>query len=111
MHQKRRDRLETAIISLEAEFRKQLIEALKRCARGSWGLFGQNDYLREEYYISSGAQKLDTLGSEIAQIRDELGMAEPYALYAQFLEKRSYKGKNSLGEARLATAWLDELGA
>jgi hypothetical protein len=116
MHQKRRDRLETALGDLEAEFRTRLIEALRRCEQGAWGLFGQNDHidpgrLRNEAYASSGAQKLDELGSEITQIREELGMTEPYSLYAQFLEKRSLKGKNTLGEARLASAWLQELTA
>ena len=112
MQRKRRDRLETALASLEAEFRTRLIEALRRCSRGSWGLFGQNDHiegLKEWSYESSGAQKLDALGSEIAQIREELGMSEPYALYAQFQEKRGRQGQNSLGEARLAAAWLQEL--
>lgn len=109
MQQKRRDRLEAAQASLEAEFRKRLVDALERCVRGCWGLFDQNDHLGERAYISSGAQKLDELGSEIAEIREELGNVEPYALYAQFLEKRGYKGGNSLGEARLAAAWLKEL--
>ena len=110
MQQKRRDRLEAALASLEAEFREQLIKALRRCAGGSWGLFGQNDYAAApKLYANSGGQKLDELGFEIAQIREELGLAEPFALYAQFLEKRGYKGGNALGEARLAAAWLQEL--
>jgi hypothetical protein len=114
MQQKRRDRLEVALTTLEAEFRTRLIEALRRCEQGIWGLFGQNDHIalghmNQQDYANSGAQRLDELGSEIAQIREELGMPEPYSLYADFLEKRGYKGQNALGEARLATVWLQEL--
>jgi hypothetical protein len=115
MQRKRRDRLEAALASLEAEFRTRLIVALKRCEQGSWGLFAQNfqldipEGMKQQAYVSSGAQGLDALGSEIAQIREELGIPEPYALYAQFSEKRGYKGENCLGEGRLAAAWLEEL--
>ncbi len=115
MQQKRRDRLEAALASLEAEFRAHLITALKRCEQGSWGLFAQNfqldlpEGMKKRAYTSSGAQELEALGAEIARVREELGIAEPHALYAQFLAKRGYKGENSLGEARLAAEWLREI--
>jgi hypothetical protein len=117
MRQKRQERLETALATLEAEFRTRLIKALRRCEQGSWGLFGQNDQtalsdrLKQEIYATSGAQELDALGAEIAQIGDELGMAEPFALYAEFKQKRGRNTQNDLGEPRLAAAWLQELGA
>jgi hypothetical protein len=114
MRQKRQDRLKAALAALEVEFRTRLIEALKRCQQGAWGLFGQNDHLdlghiNREAYVRSGAQELDALGSEIAQIHEELGLAEPFALYAEFKQKRGRKTQNDLGEARLAAAWLQEL--
>jgi hypothetical protein len=111
MQQKRREKLEIALASLEAEFRTLLVQALGRCAGGSWGLFGQNAHMEEQAYASSGAQKLDALGSEIALVREELGLAEPFALYAEFKQKRGRKTQNDLGEARLAGAWLQELDA
>jgi hypothetical protein len=111
MQQKRRERLEKALASLEAEFRTRLILALKRCEGGAWGLFGQNNYMKEHFYACSGAQELDALGAEIAQIREELGIAEPFSLHAQLLEKRGRKSENDLGEARLAADWLKELDA
>jgi hypothetical protein len=117
MQRKRRDRLESALSALEVEFRAKLIEALRRCEAGYWGLFGQNDHtnishrIKSELYVQSGAAELDALGSDISRLRDELCMTEPFALYAQLLERRGRKDENSLGEARLAAAWLQELDA
>jgi hypothetical protein len=37
---------------LEAEFKQSLIQVLKECAAGRWGLFGQNDHLEEGRYLS-----------------------------------------------------------
>lgn len=109
MQQKRRVRLESALASLEAEFRARLIQALRRCEGGAWGLFCQNDYRRQEFYARTGGQELEGLAAEIARTRQELGIAEPFSLHAQLLEKQGRKTQNDLGEARLAAAWLKEL--
>jgi len=100
---------------MEAEFREKLIAALRRCQKGQWGLFGQNDHLdmperlKQEAYIGSGAAELDALGQEIEQTRIALGMPQTFALYAKFLSSRGRKTENDLGEPRLAEVWLHEL--
>jgi hypothetical protein len=35
---------------LESEFRLLLPPVLKQCAAGRWGLFGQNEHLKESRY-------------------------------------------------------------
>ncbi|MEI9933088.1 MAG: hypothetical protein WDM89_21785 [Rhizomicrobium sp.] len=100
-------RLEGEIASLELEFRTKLIAALRNCAKGKWGLFGQNNYLIEDH--SSEAEELLEIGSSIEDLRRKAGMPERFSLYERFLSKRGRKGENALGEPRLAVEWLNEL--
>ena len=59
----RRLRSETALRSLEEGFSTKLVEALRECASGKWGMFGQNDSV-----IEGLAKPLrDTLKSPAAQ--------------------------------------------
>jgi hypothetical protein len=115
VRQKRQEKLEQELALLEAEFRETLIVALRSCAEGRWGLFDKNDkvdlpdHLRMRFYADSGAQTLDALAAEIAQIRLALGITEPFALQARLLENRGRKSENDLGESRLASLWLQEL--
>ena len=115
MGSKRQEGLEAALTSLEAEYRQKLIAALRRCAAGYWGLFGQNagldlpDHLQQEAYVQSGASELDELGTEIAGARARLSMAEAFSLHERLQASRGRKTGNDLGEARLAQAWLEEL--
>ena len=106
MWQKRQDRLEAALALLEADFRVQLIAELHRCARGEWGLFGQNKHLGN---YGRDTQELDALGLEIQRVRDELGIVEPFALHDRLIRSRCRNTQNDLGEARLAALWLQEL--
>ena len=116
MQASQRNRIEQALAAAEGEFRERLIAALRRCAGGAWGLFGQNDNVdlppgfAERAYEDSGAKTLMALGREIEEMRNRLGMVEPFPLLARFRELRGYKTANDLGEARLAQDWLTELG-
>ncbi len=115
MRERRRGKSEKALAAAEAEYRAKLIEALRRCATGHWGLLGQNDHidmghLNAQIHERSGAKTLLALGEEIMALRCELGISEPFALHARLLALRSGpKTANDLGEQRLAQAWLSEL--
>jgi hypothetical protein len=116
MGRKRQERLEKALALLEAEYRAKLIVALHRCAQGQWGLFNQNghldipDRMKRDTYAASGAEELDELGAEINQARDDLGMNAPYPLHVRLIASRGRKTENDLGEPKLASLWLRELG-
>jgi hypothetical protein len=110
MGQKRQERLEGALALLEAEFRARLIEELRRCEQGRWGLFGQNSHLDIPARLKPQTPELDRLGAEIEQMRNDLGLTEPFALHDRLLKARGRKTENDLGEARLAAIWLRELG-
>ena len=114
MREDRHERKMRELAALEAEFRDRLIVALEDCARGRWGLFGQNDHIEGgrwtvEARRTSGADALLDLGAEIESLRRELGLTEPFALHARFLASRGRKTANDPGEPRIAKAWLAEL--
>jgi hypothetical protein len=116
MGQKRQERLEKALTLMEAEYRAKLIVALRRCEQGQWGLFDQNghldipDNMKRNAYVASGAEELDELGAEINQARDDLGMNAPYPLHVRLMASRGRKTENDLGEPKLASLWLRDLG-
>ena len=102
--------------TLEAEYLTKLILALKQCANGRWGLFGQNDRAHEtlgryarERLSSPEAAELLALGDEIQNLRNKLGFAEPFPLHERLLQMRSSHDPNSQGEPKLARQWLGEL--
>ena len=115
MRASRQGKFERQLAAAEADFRTKLLAALKTCAAGHWGLFGQNDHVDlpkgmiEQTYEQSGVRELIDLGQEIQAFRTRLGIAEPFPLFARLLELRGRKTENDLGEARLAQAWLEEL--
>jgi len=100
-------RLEAEIASLESEFRSKLVAALRDCANGRWGLFGQNDHVRKAN--SREAEELLTIGASIEELRRKVGNSETFELHHAFQAKRGWKGENALGESRLAQEWLNEL--
>jgi hypothetical protein len=104
----RAGRREAEIASLESEFRTKLIAALRGCAEGRWGLFGQNEHLLKVH--SPEAEALLEMGALIEGLRRKAGLPEPFELYESFLSKRGWRGENALGESRLAREWLKELG-
>ncbi|MGA7077779.1 MAG: barstar family protein [Terriglobales bacterium] len=93
---------------LEAEFKQSLIQVLKECAAGRWGLFGQNDHLEEGRYLSwPVAEDLRRRAKQIHIVRLEFG--QPNSLVERFLHYCSLRGANVPGEPKLAKTFLDEI--
>jgi proline dehydrogenase len=101
-------RAEAEIASLESEFRMKLVTALRDCANGRWGLFGQNEHLLDDRSLDS--EELLEIGASIEELRRKAGMPERFELYRSFKSKRGRQGANALGEPRLAEKLLEELG-
>jgi len=101
-------RAEAEIASLESEFRTKLVTALRICANGRWGLFGQNEHILGDQ--PSDVEELFEIGESIEELRRKAGIPERFEMYMSFKSKRGRQGENTLGEARLAKKWLDELG-
>lgn len=115
MNQNRRNKLQRLQMALESEFRNRLVTALRACADGKWGLFGQRlrfdslpDWIREVCQ-SKDAEGLLALGEELDAVRQKLGIAERFDLYQKFLSLRAISGPNAPGEPRIAQEWLLEL--
>jgi len=102
--------------ALEADYRERLLTALGECARGKWGLLGQNDGViakmnsRERRRHQDGAiQELLDLGTEIEALRQRLGIADPFDLHRRLMVTRSATNANTVGEPKRAQEWLDAL--
>jgi len=93
--------VERQLNSLEARYMELLLDALQKCAKGKWGLFGHNPY------PSSDADELLELGAKIERLRRKGGL-EPFALHVRLLQMRSSHHSNTLGEPRLAQRWIEE---
>jgi hypothetical protein len=94
---------------IESEFLPLLVSCLRECARGRWGLFGQNDLADPEgrYWDWREAKRLKELALEIRSIREEFG--EPNQTCERFLRACSLRGSNVPGEPKLAAALLADL--
>ncbi len=112
----RRHKSEAQLRSLEEQFSINLVAALRECAAGTRGLFGQNDalavempLLRSAYMKTANALIRD--GDEIEELRRELGFTEAFNPYKRFVEFRKMRGSYVPGEPKLAMQFLEELGA
>jgi len=108
----RRDRAEARLAALEAEYRSTLIQALKDCAAGRWGLLCEpsGPSARQiERCQPVVVQDLEALARAVAEARSRLGYAEPFALHARLLRERASKDQNQLGEPARALLWLSRL--
>jgi len=104
------------VAELEQEFREVLIPALRQCTDGGRGAF-----LREEEaagmhemwmrFVWKETRTLETLGVEIVELRESLGLPQEDSLYAKFLRYCAIRGENAPGGAKLAKQFLHELGA
>ena len=96
---------------LESEFHSLLLSCLEECARGRWGLFGQNDPADPEgrYWSWPEAKRLKELAKEIESIRMQFGEVNEEC--RRLLQLSSLRGSNVPGESRLATEFLAELKA
>jgi hypothetical protein len=96
---------------LEKDFEHTLISCLRECARGRWGLFGQNDLADPEhkYWRWPEADQLRADAAAIQRLSSEFGksnsLCDRFELYCRM------RGPNVPGEPKLATKFLDEIGA
>ena len=92
----------------------ELISALRKCAGGKWGIFGQNEELVAAMPILQSAykgqaDKLMATGKEIQEMRRNLGL-KPFYPFERYLDYRTNKSANAPGEPKLAVKLLGELG-
>ena len=114
----RRDKAEGELEHLEVRFRERLMVALRTCAAGQWGLFGQNDAAYKRAFgrnavrvIPAEVGELLALGEEIDALRSSLGFPGGNALYARLTSYRKLPAANAPAEPRLARQLLAELDA
>jgi len=105
----RLERLDTRRVELEAEYEAVLLEALRKVAAGSWGLFGHNKDRAARAKWEPVVTDLCGRGEEIDQMRDQLGL-QPFALHEEFEASRGPVSTNAPGEPKQAKAWLERLG-
>jgi hypothetical protein len=101
---------EARLAEIEAEFHVLLPYCLRECARGRYGLFGQNDHLDPEvrYLGWVEAKRLKQLAEEIRAIRLEFGQENKTC--ERFLHLCMLRGANIPGELKLAADFLKEIG-
>ncbi len=115
MRAKARKKLESDLAQLEAGFKDVLVIALRHCADGRWGLFGQNDYLLSDHSHSSDVYSHDDyeevieMAADISRLREILGYVDPHELSSRFEHYRTMRGANVPGEPKLAQQFLDEI--
>lgn len=98
------------LAELEAEFEQTLIPALKECAAGRWGLFGQNEHSEGTKYLHwTAADDLKHRAKQIHILRAQFGQAN--SVVERFLHYCSLRGANVPGEPKLARTLLNEIGA
>jgi hypothetical protein len=93
---------------LEAEFHPLLISCLEECARGRYGLFGQNEHLGPWWHWEE-AERLKEVAREIIEIKSESG--EQASECERLLLYCSLRGPNVVGEPKLAVQFLNEIEA
>jgi hypothetical protein len=91
---------------LEAEFHPLLISCLEECARGRYGLFGQNEQFGN-WWRWDEAERLKEIAQEIIKIRSEYG--EQNTECERFLYYCSLRGPHVVGEPKLAQQFLNEI--
>lgn len=106
----RLERLDIRRVELEAEYEQVLLEALRKAASGSWGLFDHNQDRWSRTNWQPVVTDLCDRGSEIDRMRDQLGL-QPFALHEEFEASRGPVSTNAPGEPKQAKAWLQRLGA
>ena len=93
---------------LEAEFQPLLMSCLKECARGRYGLFGQNEIFGR-WWPWEEAERLKEIARAIIELKSESG--EQATECERLLHYCSLRGPNLVGEPRLAEQFLNELEA
>jgi len=104
----RLERLDIRRAELEEQYAAALIDALRRTAAGSWGLFDHKPDRAARAAWAPTVTDLCDRGREIDQMRDDLGLT-PFALHEEFEASRGPVSSNAPGEPKQARAWLDRL--
>lgn len=105
----RTERLEAAVVEMEAEYRSTLVEALRACAAGRQGLFGHQEHIRSGLRLRPPVvNELSARGDEIDRLRKRLDMG-PYPLRIEFEAARGRVGPGAPGEPKQALEWLERL--
>src|SRR5579859_4871928 len=92
------------LAELEAEYRANLVRALRKCAGGQWGLFGHNEHLTLKAPLPDVVRGLIDLARDIDALRRRAGL-EPFALHERFLVSRGRQSANAPGEPKQAQEW------
>lgn len=113
MKAQRLDKLEQQRESLERDFRDALVEALRECADGRWGLFERNKGLLpthlERHLVPDSVTKVNDLAEQVSAVRMTLGYSElPELLHLEALRRVPNAG-NAVGEQRQAKTWLKQI--
>ncbi|PVE58913.1 hypothetical protein DC429_00385 [Arthrobacter sp. TPD3018] len=106
----RLEQLDARRLDLEAEYREQLVTALRATAAGKWGLFDHNADRRTRAVIAPVIDGLTETAEAIDKIRDRLALPA-FELHRQFLQSRGPVTSHAVGEPKQAQAWLDRLSA
>jgi len=104
----RLERLDLRRAELENDYHAALVDALRKAAAGSWGLFGHkaDRHARERW--APVIEALQTMAEEIDAMRETLFL-EPFALHQEFEASRGPVASNAPGEPKQAAAWLARL--
>jgi hypothetical protein len=102
-------RLDDRRIELESEYRDVLVDALRKTAAGTWGLFDHHPDRAARTAIAPTIEALCDIAATIDKLRDQLGLEE-FALEKEFLAKRGPVRADAVGEPKQARAWLEQLG-
>jgi len=109
----RLEKLEQQRQSLERDFHHALVEALRECANGRWGLFERNKGLLpahlERRSLPDWVTKVNDLGEQVTTVRISLGYEELPALVRLDALRRVPNAGNAIGEQRQAQTWLEEI--
>ncbi len=105
----RLERLDSQRAELEEQFNALLVDALRRAAAGSWGLFDHRPDKASRKAWEPAVTELFELGDEIDAMRATLSL-EPFAPGAEFRASRGPVASNAPGEPRQALLWLERLG-
>jgi len=104
---KKRERIKSQRLEqLETAFHPLFISCLEECARGRYGLFGQNEHLGNWWYWEE-AERLKEMAREIIKIKSEYG--EQAVECERLLYYCSLRGPNVVGEPKLAEQFLHEI--
>ncbi len=105
----RLERMDAQRIAAELEYEVALVEALRRSAAGSWGLFDHTADRSARAKWHPTVTDLCDRGEEIDRIRSSLGL-ESFALHQEFEASRGPVTASAPGEPKQAKAWLERMG-